>query len=274
MEIRYAVVLGIIQGLTEFLPVSSSGHLVLFQNMFGLREPELFFDVSVHVGTLVAICVFFYKDLRGIIATLFSASTWSAGEDSLWEGLCQKPEMRLLGLILVGTVPTALLGLLFRPIAGKLFSSVQIVGAMLLVTGLLLWLTRGMKIEGRDMAHLTIWDALCIGVIQGAAILPGISRSGATIAMGLFKGLNRETAARYSFLLSIPAILGAMILELGEVPASGFPSAKVVLLGAFTAAAVGYVALGVLIRLVKKGSLHAFAPYCWLLGAMAVIRSF
>lgn len=274
MEIRYAVVLGIIQGLTEFLPVSSSGHLVLFQNLFGLREPEIFFDVSVHVGTLVAICVFFFKDLRGIVATLFSVSTWSVREGSLWEGLCQKPEMRLLGLILVGTVPTALLGLLFRPMAGKLFSSVRIVGAMLLVTGLLVWLTRGLKREGRDITRLTIWDALCIGVIQGVAILPGISRSGATIAMGLFKGLSRETAARYSFLLSIPAILGAMILELGEVPASGFQPLGVVLLGVFTAAAVGYVALRVLIRLVKKGSLHVFAPYCWFLGVVALVMSF
>jgi undecaprenyl-diphosphatase len=274
MEIRYAAVLGVIQGLTEFLPVSSSGHLVLFQHLFGLREPEIFFDVSVHMGTLVAICVFFSKDLREILTTLFSVSTWSGSEDGLWQSLCQKPEMRLLGLILVGTVPTALLGLVFRPMADKLFSSVQIVGIMLLVTGLLLWRTRGLKRGGRNAAQLTIWDALFVGVMQGVAILPGISRSGVTIAMGLFRGLNRVTAARYSFLLSIPAIIGAMVLELREATVSGLPPAGGVLLGTFVAAAVGYAALRFLLHLVKEGNLHAFAFYCWPLGVVAIVSSF
>ncbi|MBW2019459.1 MAG: undecaprenyl-diphosphate phosphatase [Deltaproteobacteria bacterium] len=270
----YAAVLGIIQGLTEFLPVSSSGHLVLFQNLLGLTEPEIFFDVSLHVGTLIALCVFFFEDLKGIATTLFSVSTWSGQEDTLWKRLRQKPEMRLLGLILLGTVPTAFLGLVFRPMAEKLFSSVQIVGSMLLVTGLLLWLTRGLKREGRHVGQLMIWDALLIGTIQGLAILPGISRSGATIAMGLFRGLSRETAVRYSFLLSIPAILGAMLLELGGALTSGFPPAGVVLLGTFMAAAVGFAALKILIHLVKKGNLYAFAPYCWLLGILAIVGSF
>jgi len=274
MEIRHAAVLGFIQGLTEFLPVSSSGHLVLFQHLFGLREPEIFFDVSVHVGTLIAICVFFSKDLREIVTTLFSVSTWSGRENSLWQSLCQKPEMRLLGLILVGTVPTALLGLVFRPVADKFFSSVQIVGIMLLVTGLLLWLTRGLKRGGRNAAQFTIWDALFIGVIQGVAILPGISRSGATIAMGLFRGVNRVTAARYSFLLSIPAIVGAMALELRKAIASGLPPVGGILLGTFVAAAVGYAALRFLLHMVKKGNLHAFAPYCWLLGVIAIVSLF
>ena len=274
MEIRYAAVLGIIQGLTEFLPVSSSGHLVLFQDLFGLRHPEIFFDVSVHVGTLAAICVFFFKDLKEIATTLLSVSTWSIREDSFWRNLCYKPEIRLFGLILVGTVPTAFIGLLFRPVAAKVFSSVQIVGVMLLVTGLLLWLTRKLRRGGRDTTQLTIRDALFIGMMQGVALLPGFSRSGATIATGLFRGIDRETAARYSFLLSIPAILGAMVLELDDALASGFPPARIVLPGAFMAAVVGYGALRVLIHVVKKGDLHAFAPYCWLLGVAAIARSF
>jgi undecaprenyl-diphosphatase len=274
MEVRYAAALGVIQGLTEFLPVSSSGHLVLFQHLFGLREPQIFFDVSVHVGTLVAICVFFSKDLREIVTTLFSVSTWSGRGDSLWQSLSQKPEMRLLGLVLVGTVPTALLGLVFRPVADKFFSSVQIVGIMLLVTGLLLWLTRRLKREGRNAAQFTILDALFIGLIQGVAILPGISRSGATIAMGLFRGIDRVTAVRYSFLLSVPAIIGAMALELGEAIASGLPPVGGALLGAFVAAAVGYAALRFLLHIVKKGNLHAFAFYCWPLGVIAIVSSF
>ena len=272
--IRYAVVLGVIQGLTEFLPVSSSGHLVLFQNLFGLEEPEIFFDVSLHMGTLAAICVFFFKDLREIATTLFSVSTWSAREGSVWKRLCRKPEIRLFGLILVGTVPTGFLGLLFRPMAAKAFSSILLVGIMLFVTGMLLWLTRGLKRGGRNAAQLTILDALFIGTIQGLAILPGISRSGSTIAMGLFRGIDRETAARYSFLLSIPAILGAMTMELGEAVASGFPPMRVVLPGAFMAAVVGYGSLRILVHLVKKGDLHVFAPYCWLLGGVAIAISF
>ncbi len=273
MEVHDAALLGVIQGLTEFLPVSSSGHLVLFQNLFGLTEPEIYFDISVHVGTLAAICVFFYKDLKGIAAALFSTSTWNARKGGFSESFAQKPEIRLFLLILAGTVPTAFIGLLLRPIAPKIFSSVQLVGIMLFVTGLLLWLTRRLKKGGRHVGQITVWDALCIGIIQGLAIFPGISRSGATIAVGLFRGLDRETAARYSFLLSIPAILGAMVLELGQTPASDFPPARVVLLGAFIAAAVGYVALTILIHLVKKGDLHYFAPYCWVVGLVTIVSS-
>jgi undecaprenyl-diphosphatase len=145
---------------------------------------------------------------------------------------------------------------------------------MLFVTGLLLWLTRRLKKGGRNAGQITAWDAVCIGIMQGLAILPGISRSGATIAVGLFRGLDRETAARYSFLLSIPAILGAMILELSQTPAVDSPAFRVVLLGSFIAAAVGYVALSILVHLVKKGDLHYFAPYCWVLGLVTVVSSF
>lgn len=273
MEVHYAALLGVIQGLTEFLPVSSSGHLVLFQNLFGLTEPQIYFDVCLHVGTLAAICVYFSKDLGKIATTLFSVSTWTAGNSGLGESLSQKPEIRLLWFILVGSVPTALIGLLIRPIAPRVFSSVQFVGIMLFLTGLLLWLTRRLQRGGRYAAQFTIWDALFIGIIQGLAIFPGISRSGTTIAVGLFRGLDRETAARYSFLLSIPAVLGAMILELGQTPASDLPPVRVVLLGTLIAAAVGYAALRVLIHLVKKGDLYAFAPYCWFLGAIAIVGS-
>lgn len=274
MGLFHALVLSVIQGVTEFLPVSSSGHLVLFQSLFGIKEPELFFDVALHVGTLVAVCVFFSKDIKEIAVVLFSVSTWSAGEAGLWQRLRQKPEMRLLSLILVGTIPTVFLGLVFRPMAEMVFSSVRVVGIMLLVTGLLLWFTRGLGKEGRNAAQLTIWDAVGVGLMQGLAILPGISRSGATIAMAMFKGLNRETAARYSFLLSIPAILGAMVLELDEARVSGFPPLGPVLLGACVAAVVGYTALKVLIHLVKRGDLYTFAPYCWFLGLIAIVWSF
>jgi len=267
-----AILLGIVQGLTEFLPVSSSGHLVLLQSLFGLKEPELFFDVSVHVGTLGAVCVFFFEDLRDIALAFFSKSTWSAGNIGRLHQWRQVPEMRLLALIFIGSLPTAFIGLAFRPFAAIVFSSIRVVGIMLLVTGFLLWFTRPIKKEGR--AEITVWDALCVGVIQGLAILPGISRSGSTIAMGLFKGLDRETAARYSFLLSIPAIVGAMALELVQARISGtLPPLGPAVVGACVAGAVGYVALKTLIGLVKKGTLYAFAFYCWPLGGLVIVCS-
>jgi undecaprenyl-diphosphatase len=262
-----AILLGTVQGLTEFLPVSSSGHLVLLQSLFGMEEPDLFFDVSVHVGTLVAVCLFFWTDLRRIGGTLFSTSTWQYGDRrQRWK---QMPEMRLLGLICVGSIPTVLLGLVFRPLAATLFASVRIVGVMLFITGILLWFTRGVQKKGRGTAELTVWDGLCVGLMQGLAILPGISRSGSTIAVGLFKGLDRETAARYSFLLSIPAIVGAMALQLAETQLKGIPLGPT-LLGTCAAAAVGYGALKTLIGLVKKGELYLFSFYCWLLGGVAL----
>lgn len=274
MGLLHAMLLGVVQGLTEFLPVSSSGHLVLFQSLFGMKEPELFFDVSVHMGTLVAVCVFFYQDLKEISAVLLSTSTWSPRQSGRWQRWSRMPEMRLFGLILVGTVPTALLGLMFRPVAEMLFSSVRMVGIMLLVTGLLLWLTRRVRPGGRNTGKLSLWDGLWVGMMQGIAILPGISRSGATIAMGLFRGLDRETAARYSFLLSIPAILGAMALQLVGARTSALPPLGPIALGTCVAGAVGYVALKVLIRLVQKGDLYVFAFYCWPVGVVVIVCSF
>jgi undecaprenyl-diphosphatase len=274
MALLHAVVLGVIQGLTEFLPVSSSGHLVVFQSLFGIKEPEIFFDIAVHVGTLLAVCLFFSKDLKEIARALFSPSTWSFRQVGLWQQLVQTPEIRLLSFIIVGTIPTAFLGLAFRPIAEAAFSSVRLVGVTLLVTGLMLWFTRGLRAEGRNAAQITLWDALCVGLMQGIAILPGISRSGATIAMALFRGLNRETAARYSFLLSIPAIVGAAALELNQAGSSALPPLGTVLLGASVAAVVGYGALSVLMVFVRRGALHGFAPYCWFVGLVAIVWSF
>jgi len=144
---------------------------------------------------------------------------------------------------------------------------------MLLVTGTLLWFTRQMCAEGRPLIKVGIKDALMIGLIQGMAIMPGISRSGATISMAIFLGMNREVAGRYSFLLSIPAILGAMMLSLNSTIIQTDIPVKIILLGTVTAAIVGYIGLKILLRLVKQGHLYYFAPYCWLLGAATLIFS-
>ncbi len=264
-----AIILGIIQGLTEFLPISSSGHLVLCQRLFGLNEPEMFFDISVHVGTLFAVIIYFRKDIWAIILSLsnFVRDLLKRRVSPLhaWED----PDLRLALLIIIGSLPTGLIGMLFSKIADRLFSSIFIVGCALMVTGFLLWLTRWAEAAGRDMSGFSIRNALVIGVAQGLAITPGISRSGTTIAVGLLLGLSRETAARYSFLLSIPAILGAAVLALSDVSA---PSVNMVIcIGAVTAGVVGYGALAMLVYIVKKGQLHLFSPYCWLVGSVALI---
>jgi undecaprenyl-diphosphatase len=265
--------LGIIQGLTEFLPVSSSGHLVLLQNLFGIMEPELLFDISLHIGTLIAIFIVFYREIRNILQTLLRLPALIKSSGNLKSLFAHNEEIRIAALIIVGSIPTAILGILFHKIVDQIFGSVWIVGVMLLVTGTLLWFTRQISTEGRPLIKVSIKDVLLIGVMQGLAIMPGISRSGSTISIALFLGINREIAGRYSFLLSIPAILGAMILSLNSTIIQTDIPVKIILLGTVTAAIVGYIGLKILLRLVKQGHLYYFAPYCWLLGTATLIFS-
>ncbi|MBU2521671.1 MAG: undecaprenyl-diphosphate phosphatase [Proteobacteria bacterium] len=273
MESLQSVILGIIQGLTEFLPVSSSGHLVLLQNLFGITEPELLFDISLHVGSLMAIFIVFYQEIRNILQALLRLPALIKSSGNLKSVFADNEEIRISALILVGSIPTAILGILFHKIADQIFGAVWIVGVMLLVTGTLLWFTRQISLEGRPLIKVSIRDALMIGLIQGLAIIPGISRAGSTISMALFLGINREIAGRYSFLLSIPAIMGAMILGLDSTIIQTNIPVKTILLGTFTAGIVGYIALKLLLRIVKQGHLYYFAPYCWLLGAVTLIWS-
>jgi undecaprenyl-diphosphatase len=270
MNIFQAIILGIIQGLTEFLPVSSSGHLVLFQHLFGLKEAELFFDISVHIGTLVAVFIFFRKDIYAIILSVLSyckmvfitGSFSPANDDS---------DLRLALLIIIGSIPTAIIGLLFHKIADQLFSSVLIAGSMLILTGIILFFTRFVRSPDKGISHFSAKDALVIGISQGLAIMPGLSRSGTTIATGLFLGLNHEIAARYSFLLSIPAILGASLLSFGDLSGSATVSVKTAVTGAVASCIVGYFALNFLFYIVRRGRLHYFSPYCIAIGIFSLI---
>ena len=260
--------LGILQGLTEFLPVSSSGHLVLLQNIFGIKEPELLFDISVHMGTLIATGIVFFTDIKSILLSLFRLpSLWKANRN-LKTLLSVNPDIRLAGFIVAGSVPTAVLGLIFHEVADQLFASVGTVGIMLLITGTLLWITRKIPLTGQEM---TLKDAIGIGVMQGMAIIPGISRSGSTISIAIFLKIDRELAGRYSFLLSIPAVIGALILALGSDSFHNSLPVGIILLASAAAAIVGYAALKILLRLIRKGSLYLFAPYCWIAGCTALI---
>jgi undecaprenyl-diphosphatase len=275
MNITEAILLGIIQGLTEFLPVSSSGHLVLFQHLHGLKEAELFFDVCVHLGTLLAVIVVFRLEIKNIILALMRFVSSSASKKTVLQKIEADPDLKMAFLIVIGSIPTAVLGFLFRGIADRLFSSAFIAGLMLMLTGLLLWITRwaATRVEQPGADRLTPQNALIVGVVQGLAIIPGISRSGSTISIGLLLGVNRETAAKYSFLLSIPAIIGAGLLSLKEGLSQTDLAIQISLLGAGTAALVGYGALKSLLHVVRKGHLHLFAPYCWLVGILAIVFS-
>jgi len=267
-----ALLLGVVQGLTEFLPVSSSGHLVLVQKWLGedflAASNPVFFDLVLHFGTLVPIFWFYRAELRGILRSPSASPTlreagglwaWLRGNDSRW----------LATMVVVGSVPTAALGLGFEDLFEELFSSVRPVCVAFLVTACLLWSTRSdrrstgeLPVEGA--VGLTVVAALLIGTIQGVAIIPGISRSGSTIALALFLGLDRGLAARFSFLLSVPAILGALMITVAKdhrVLLEGDIDALSLTCGFVVAAVVGYLALSLLVGIVKRGGLHRFVWY-------------
>ncbi len=274
ISIGESLFLGVVQGLTEFLPVSSSGHLVIFQHFLGLREPQILFDVIVHFGTLLAVVAVYRKDLWQLIVEFLAAmGQWIRTGDlkTTWK---EHPYFRLGIFLVLGTVPAALAGILLRGPLVKAFGSLTSTSVMLLVTGTVLFFTGRKTGEGRKLEALSLRDALAIGVFQALALMPGISRSGMTIAGGLYLGLNRDLAARFSFLLSVPAILGANIMEMRDV-IGNVESMDTVpfLLGGISALLSGYFALLLLLRLVHGGKLNRFAYYCWALGASVLVIS-
>ena len=266
MEIYQGIILGILQGLTEFLPVSSSGHLVLGQIYFNITEYGLVFDASVHMGTLGAVFIIYFKDIREILKSLlhYARTRNASGHER---------NLTLAAAIIIGSVPTAIIGLVLKQYEHILFTSSLLVGAMLMVTGCLLWMSRHCyRIKKGE--HLTPLKAVIIGISQGFAVIPGISRSGTTIAVGLFTGLDRMTSARFSFLLSIPAILGAQVISLKDMMESQSYIDPATICGTIASFIVGLAALKLLLRLVNIGKFHLFAPYCWLAGILALFSNF
>jgi len=278
LELIEAVVLGIVQGVTEFLPISSSGHLVIMQHLFGMQEQALAFDVCVHLGTLVAVCFFFRYDLARIARAVAGPAIPPGHESADPQNRGRFENRRMAVMVGIGTIPTAMIGLLLNGVSKILFSSVTLVGCMLIVTGACLFATKffsqgekGHHDAGRGVGELTFVDALLIGTVQGLAIVPGISRSGSTIATGLFLGLNRKTAATFSFILSIPAVMGASILVLKDLSEISVIPPIVMVTGAAVSGLVGYVALRLLVYIVHRGRLYLFAPYCWVAGTLIIV---
>ena len=256
MNFIQAFILGAVQGLTEFLPVSSSGHLVLFQRIFGLKENVLTFDIAVHIATMLAVIVVFWKDILGILKRPFAKMTW---------------------LLVIGTLPAVIVGLMLKKAIERLFEGGQTLGLEFIATGMVLWFVESVRKGNKNIDRTSPLDALWIGIAQAVAILPAVSRSGLTIAGALFRGLNREFAAKFSFLLSIPAILGATILDVPDalhtIRASGtvgVPTACLIL-GVLTALVFGFIAIKWMLQILTRGSLRGFAVYVILLGLLILV---
>lgn len=257
-----AAVLGLIQGLTEFLPVSSSGHLALAEALFGLPPGDLFFEIVVHVATLLAVVAFYRRELMQILAGFARPAGRQVAGISSW---------RWLGLLVVGTLPAALVGLTLEAQIEAAFGNLTGIGIALLATGVLLFSTR--RLAGVRI-RLGWGRALVIGCAQAVAILPGVSRSGTTIATALWLGVEREQAARFSFFLALPAIGGAFALQLAKAGRSGAlnnmgdlgPLAV-----AFVVAGVsGYIAVGLILRALARRHFALFGIWCWLVGLAAL----
>jgi len=248
MSFWESLFLGLIQGLTEFLPISSSGHLVIFQKLLGFSTPPVFFDILVHLGTLISLLFFFRKRLFIL------------------------KSKKLIFLLFLGTIPVGVLGFLLQRKIDCLFDSLVLVGFSYLFTALVLFSTQFWKNQTKEIKNLTPFDALFIGIFQALALLPGISRSGMTITAGLHRGLESDSAFEFSFLLAIPAILGTFIFQLVLLSDC---SSRVLLpgiLGMLTSAVVGYFTLGVLKNILKREKFFWFGVYCAVLGI--VILSF
>ena len=265
MNLLQALILGIVQGLTEYIPVSSSAHLVLVPWFLGWPNPPFAFEVLVQWGTLVGVFVFFWKDLLAIIK-------------SVVEGvLTGKPlatfEAKLGWLIVVGTIPAIVLGLLLKKYIEATFASPLLAGELLFLTAILLAAAERFGARARNLEQLGWLDALIIGLWQAVAMLPGISRSGATISGAMYQRFDRVTAARFSFLLSIPALLGAGVLTIKDLLDTGMLTTELpgLTIGFIAAAVSGYLCIRWLLGYLQKHSLYVFAAYCVVVSVLTIL---
>ncbi|MDR0455223.1 MAG: undecaprenyl-diphosphate phosphatase [Treponema sp.] len=264
MNIVNAIILGIIQGLTEFLPVSSSGHLVLFQKIFGIEEPALLFDTMLHIGTLAAVFAVLWADIWAIL---------------------RKLNQPLTAYLIIATVPAVVFAFVLKKPIEKAFETGQFLGVCFLITAALLVMAellskRAGNANLKKAADMNWLDALVIGILQAIAIIPGVSRSGATLSGALSRRLDREFAARFSFLLSIPAILGAAVLQLKDLAKGGEAvtgaagsgiGVAAIIAGTLSATVVGFIAVRLMLKIVKEKSLWGFAIYTGTLGVLVLV---
>lgn len=262
MNLLESLVLGLVQGLTEFLPVSSSGHLVIIEGLFGIRSGNVVFEVLVHFGTLLAVLVYFRKRIasiiKSIIGVIFTKTTSTTDTD-----------FRMAVYIVVGTIPAVIIGFAFKDLIEQAFGSPRWAAGMLLVTAAILFST---KWASERLKKLNSGRSILVGIAQALAIMPGISRSGSTISAGMWLGMDKSEAAEFSFLLSIPAIAGAVVLEIPDMIANlGTGNLVVIYLaGMVVAALVGYLSIAGLLSIIKKGKFFFFGLYCAVIGLLGI----
>ena len=270
-----AIILRLIQGLAEFLPISSSGHLALAQHFFGINSDSvLIFAVLLHVGTLISVFIVYWKDILGLIYEFFG--TFADLVKTKRFDVNKNATRRMCWLIITATVPTAVIGFLFDEKFEKLYSNVLAIGICLVITGCILFAAEKWGKNLHGIKNTKFKHAITVGILQGCAIAPGISRSGSTIVGGLACGLKREWAVRFAFLVSIPPILGSLILELPDALAAGTVDSSLtvpILAGVIVSAVSGLIAIKGMIRLVSGKKLTYFSYYTWILGISVIVYS-
>lgn len=290
MNLIESIILGFIQGVAEFLPVSSSGHLAIFKTLFGLEEVGLAFDLMLHLGTLVAVFIVYWSDIWELIKEGFAiiadcgrntarfCSNRFKGGSHEYINIVSTAYRKFVMLVIVSTIPTGILGLVFKKVFNLDHPSLIIPGIALLITGLMLSIVDDIPNGGKKPENTTYRNAAVIGIAQGVATLPGISRSGTTLTVGLLNGLDRSFAVKYSFIMSIPAILGANILEIKDMfePANRITSGEFInyLVGTVVAAVVGYVCIKTMLVIVRNKKMKYFSYYCFAMGAVAITAYF
>ena len=257
MSVLEAIVLGIVQGLTEFLPVSSSGHLVLGQALLGIRLPGVTFEVTVHLATLCAVLWVY----RGRVGSLASGALRGDG-----------PSWTYIGLLVLASLPAGVVGVLAKDWFEAAFGRPVFAASLLIVTGFIVYSVRLTAARAKAPVP-SAGQSVLIGIAQAAAILPGISRSGATVAMGTWRGVDAVAVAEFSFLMSVPAILGAGLLQLRDAGGAGGPGAAVLVAGFVTALVAGVMAIRLFVRMLQAGAFHRFAWYCWAAGSAYLVAS-
>jgi undecaprenyl-diphosphatase len=278
MDIFQAIILGIVQGLAEFLPIASAGQVIIVTHILNVTFPNqsgaIAFNTLLHLGTLTAVVGFFWRDLIKIIKA-FVNSLLNLVQGTFMDGLKEDVHKRLAWLLIVGTIPVAIVGILFTKEFEALFNNVVAVGIFLIINGFILVLSEHFATRGdKKVMGLTFKNSLIIGAFESLALLPGISRSGSSISAGLLIGLERQCAARYAFLLAIPAIAGAVLVEYKNIGALTETNTASIIAAYLAVVVFGYLSIGLLIRLIKSTSLRVFAYYCWIVGALTLILSY
>ena len=272
MNIFQGIIIGIVQGLTEFLPVSSSAHLIFIQKLLGV-ESSLAFDTFLHLGSLLAVLIYFRADIYKMIRA-WLLSVGDILQHRFKEGFYSDPYKRLSWYVILATIPVGIAGVFFESQVDALFAgALYVPGFFLFVTGTILYLSQRMASGQIDMSRMGWFQSLFMGLGQACAIMPGLSRSGTTIAAGLVMGLDKEFAAKFSFILSIPAIFGAFIVQLKDIGSSMSGDGAAIILGFVAAFISGYFAIKWLIDLIQNKSLDIFSCYCWIVGIIVFMGS-